>query len=110
LEFVPIGIVHTPYTSLDEIPRCAADKLEEDAVVEVYQDFAEGLRDIEGFSHLMLLVYLHEARETKLTVLPPIDDQVRGVFATRSPMRPSRNSIKVGWLEGKARYREAEGP
>lgn len=87
--------MHSPYSKVEQIPRCAAEKLEEVAVVEVFHDFSEGLQDLDGFSHVMLLVYLHEARETKLTVLPPIDDQVRGVFATRSPMRPNHIGVSI---------------
>lgn len=97
MEIEPIGIVHTPYSSVDEIPGNAIERLEEVAVVEVFHDFSEGLRDLDGFSHVMLLEYLHEARETKLTVYPPFDDsgQARGVFATRSPVRPNHIGVSV---------------
>ena len=97
MEFQPIGVAHTPYSSVDEIPRSASEKREEVAVVEVFRDFSEGLRDLDGFSHVMLLSYLHEARETKLTVYPPFDDsgQARGVYATRSPMRPNHIGVTV---------------
>ena len=72
MEIEPIGVVHSPYTSVDDIPRCAAEKREEEAIVEVFHEFAEGLADLNGFSHVMLLVHMHEATTTKLTVVPPI--------------------------------------
>jgi len=101
MEIEPIGTVHSSYRSVEDIPRCASEKLEETAVVEVFPEFAEGLRDVAGFSHLMLLVHLHEAPGTKLTVHPPIDDtgQPRGVFATRSPLRPNHIGVSIVELE-----------
>lgn len=105
-EMVPIGVVHSPYTSVDDIPRCAAEKLEEEAIVEVFHEFAEGLADLNGFSHVMLLVHMHQATTTKMTVVPPIDgnEQARGVFATRSPLRPNHiglSTVELVRIEGR---------
>jgi tRNA-Thr(GGU) m(6)t(6)A37 methyltransferase TsaA len=98
----PIGVIHSPYRSVEEIPRCAGEKLDETARVEVFPEYAPGLRDVEGFSHLMLLAHLHEARDTKLVVHPPIDPsgRPRGVFATRSPQRPNHIAVSIVELEG----------
>ena len=106
VEMVPIGVVHSPYTSVDDIPRCAAEKLEEEAIIEVFQEFTEGLADLNGFSHVILLVHLHEATSTKLTVVPPIEgnEQARGVFATRSPLRPNHiglSTVELVRIEGR---------
>jgi tRNA-Thr(GGU) m(6)t(6)A37 methyltransferase TsaA len=95
MEIVQIGTVHSPYTEIGQIPRCAVDRLEEVAVVEVFHEFSDGLQDLDGFSHVMLIVHMHKAEEVKLRVLPPIDDQIRGVFATRSPMRPNHLGVSV---------------
>ena len=96
-ELTPIGTVRTPYRTTDAIPCCAAEKLSEEAIVEVFPEFAEGLADLDGFSHVILLVHLHEARSTKLTVFPPVDDsgRPRGVFATRSPLRPNHIGLSI---------------
>ena len=101
MEIEPIGTIHSPYGSVEEIPLCASEKLEERAVVEVFQEYAEGLKDVEGFSHLLLLVHLHEAPGTKLVVNPPVDDEgkARGVFATRSPLRPNHIGVSIVELE-----------
>lgn len=101
MEMKPIGVVHTPYMSVENIPLCASEKLEAVAVVEVFPDYVEGLRDVEGFSHLMLVVHMHEATGTMLTVHPPIDDEgkARGVFATRSPMRPNHIGVSIVELD-----------
>ena len=95
MEIVQIGTVHSPYTELGQIPGCAVDRMEEVAVVEVFHEYSDGLQDLEGFSHVMLIVHMHKAEEEKLRVLPPIDDQERGVFATRSPMRPNHLGVSV---------------
>ena len=95
MELEQLGTVHSPYRGPQEVPCCQRERLEEVAVVEVFRDFAEGLRDLDGFSHLMLIVHLHRASETKLIVNPPIDTEQRGVFATRSPMRPNHLGVSI---------------
>jgi len=92
-----IGMVRSPYTDIGSIPRCSEDRLDQLAEVEVFEEFAEGLVDVEGFSHLLLVTYLHRADRVKLTVVPPMDDRAHGVFATRSPHRP--NHIAVSTVE-----------
>ena len=57
--------------------------------VEVYPEFAEGLKDVEGFSHLYLLFAFHRSTGYSLRVVPHSDTQLRGLFATRSPNRPN---------------------
>ena len=57
--------------------------------------FIEGLADIDGFSHLTLLYHLHLIDSARLTVTPFLDDQVHGIFATRSPARPSPIGIST---------------
>jgi tRNA-Thr(GGU) m(6)t(6)A37 methyltransferase TsaA len=100
MELKRIGTVRSPYTHVDQIPRCAAERLKERAVVEVDEAYAKGLADLEGFSHVILVVRFHLADREMLTVVPPIDDQERGVFATRSPMRPNHLGVCIVELEG----------
>ena len=57
--------------------------------VEVYPKYVEGLKDLEGFSHIMLLYHFNRTKEYSLTVKPFLDDNDRGVFATRAPSRPN---------------------
>lgn len=63
--------------------------------------FAPGLADLEGFSHLILLYYFHNAGDTKLTVTPFLDCKARGVFATRAPVRPNKIGLTVVKLIGR---------
>jgi len=95
MKLTPIGTVHSPYTSIEQIPRGTIERLEEVAVVEVFHDYAEGLKDLDGFSHVILIVYFHEATEERLAVTPPLDDHPRGVFATRSPSRPNHLGVCI---------------
>jgi tRNA-Thr(GGU) m(6)t(6)A37 methyltransferase TsaA len=63
--------------------------------VEVYTDFAAGLKDIEGFSYLILIYHFHLSNGYQLIVKPYLDDSMRGVFATRSPKRPNQIGMSV---------------
>ncbi len=90
----PIGIAHTPFTGPEGMPIQAAFS---DAVgmVEIYADYVDGLQDIAGFDYLMLLYHFHMASRESLRVTPFLDDQPRGVFATRAPTRPNRIGLSV---------------
>ncbi len=63
--------------------------------VEVWPEFVEGLKDLEGFSHIILLYHFHRAREVRLTVVPFMDSEPHGVFATRAPKRPNPIGLSV---------------
>jgi len=63
--------------------------------IEIDSDYVAGLKDLEGFSHIILLYYFHQVRESKLLVIPFMDTQQRGVFATRAPKRPNPIGLSV---------------
>jgi tRNA-Thr(GGU) m(6)t(6)A37 methyltransferase TsaA len=87
--FRPIGILRSPHTRAEVTPIqpvYAADCL---GRAEILTEFAEGLADIEGFSHLYLLYWLHLAEPLQLRVRPFLQDVEHGVFATRAPCRPN---------------------
>jgi tRNA-Thr(GGU) m(6)t(6)A37 methyltransferase TsaA len=85
----PIGIIRSPFDKLEDMPIQPSSESSGPGVVEVYPDFAPGLKDLEGFSHIYLLYHLHKAGEVKLEVTPFLDEQPRGLFATRAPSRPN---------------------
>jgi tRNA-Thr(GGU) m(6)t(6)A37 methyltransferase TsaA len=93
--FKPIGIINTPFQDPSGMPiqPTAAEGVEGMVVIE--PAFQEGLQDLEGFSHLVLVYYFHRAGPHQLLVTPFLDDQVRGVFATRAPRRPNQIGISV---------------
>ncbi len=89
-----IGVVHSPFKEPKNVPIQASASTAE-GTVEVFPEYAEGLRDIEGFSHIILLCYLHLAKGSPLIVKPFLDDKTHGVFATRSPARPNNIGLSV---------------
>lgn len=72
---------------------------EVEGYVLVDKKYIGGLQDLEGFSHIYLLYSFHEATRTELLVTPFMDQQVRGVFATRSPLRPNHIGISIVQLK-----------
>lgn len=91
----PIGIVHSPFTTPKGTPIQSAAGADVRATVEIYSEFANGLQDLEGFSHLILLYHCHRSRPYTLTVLPFMDSVPRGVFATRAPSRPNPIGLSI---------------
>lgn len=98
----PIGVIRSPFPDPVGMPVQAVGAVGVAGVIEVLPEFAAGLRDIVGFSHLILLYHLHLARGHALTVTPFLDDQPHGIFATRSPARPNPLGLSVVRLTGVA--------
>ncbi len=87
--FKPIGVIRTEHRSPEETPIQTVYAEGCLGQVEVFPEFAAGLRDLERFSHVFLLYRLHRAVGPELLVRPFLQDTLRGVFATRSPNRPN---------------------
>jgi tRNA-Thr(GGU) m(6)t(6)A37 methyltransferase TsaA len=95
IQYKPIGIIHSPFKEVKGTPIQPAGAKGIDGNVEVFPEYAEGLKDLEGFSYVVLLYHFHLAGEPSLTVIPFMDSSPRGVFATRSPRRPNPIGISV---------------
>jgi len=91
----PIGIIHTPFRELENMPIQPSGAAGICGTVELFPEFAEGLKDLDGFSHLILLYPFHESRGYKLIVTPFLDSETRGVFATRAPKRPNPIGLSI---------------
>lgn len=91
----PLGVIHSPFSELNGMPIQAAAAKHVSGTIELYPAYADGLKDIEGFSHLILIFYLHLTEEPRLQVVPYLDTVPHGVFATRSPKRPNRLGMSV---------------
>ena len=100
IEFQPIGVIHTPFTEPEGMPIQPAGAAGVKGTVEVFEEFRAGLKDLDGFSHVILLYHFHRSRGFKLHVVPFMDCQPRGVFATRAPKRPNPIGISVVRLCG----------
>src|SRR3990172_7337513 len=90
----PIGILHSPFTDKNQTP-IQSTRSQVSGYVEVFPEFAEGLKDLEGFSHIILLYTFHQSDGYTLQVKPFLDDHVRGLFATRHPCRPNPIGLSV---------------
>jgi len=99
IELHPIATFHSPYCDLEGMPvqPCGAQNV--CATIEVKEEYVEGLKDLDGFSHLYLIYYFHKVKEPKLSVIPFNDKTktARGVFSTRTPMHP--NSLGLSLVE-----------
>lgn len=100
LELKPIGIIHSPYHTNGEAPHQGCLR-EEISHVELFKEFEEGLKDIEGFSHIIVIYWFHKSKGYHLIVKTPWDTTPHGLFATRSPNRPCPLGLCVAELVGR---------
>jgi tRNA-Thr(GGU) m(6)t(6)A37 methyltransferase TsaA len=96
----PIGIIHSPFTEKQKTPIQAVRSQTAGQVL-IYPEFAEGLQDLEGFSHIILVYVFHRSQGYTLRVKPFLDDNLRGLFATRYPYRPNPVGISIVQLLAK---------
>lgn len=91
----PIGYVRSPYTDSKAIPKGLGVKHEAEGVLEILPEFAPGLKDVEGFSHLFVVWVFDRSTDFELVGNTPADNRPHGVFATRSPRRPNPIGLTV---------------
>jgi len=91
IKYRPIGVINSPFDEPVNMPIQSAAASGICGKVEIYDKFVGGLKDIDGFSHIILLYAFHKSEGYKLQVKPFLEDVVHGVFAVRAPKRP--NSI-----------------
>ncbi len=90
-----IGYIRSAYEDTGQIPKGLGAKHSEVGILELLPEFEEGLREIEGFSHLFVLWVFHEAGACELVGHTPTDGKVHGIFATRAPRRPNPIGLSV---------------
>jgi tRNA-Thr(GGU) m(6)t(6)A37 methyltransferase TsaA len=95
IKYRPIGIIHSPFSNLENMPIQPSGRTSAPGTVDILPEFAAGLKDVEGFSHVILIYHLHEVHRQQLTVTPFLDQEPRGIFATRAPTRPNPVGISV---------------
>jgi tRNA (adenine37-N6)-methyltransferase len=95
INFTPIGIIHTPFLSHEDMPIQGPGGKGTKATIEIYPEFAAGLKDLDGFSHIILIYHMHLVEKFLLLVKPFLDDEKRGIFATRAPVRPNPIGMTV---------------
>lgn len=93
--YEPIGTILSPFTRLEDMPIQPAGARQVRGRVELLPQYMDGLQDLGGFSHIVLLYHFHRVRGYELRVTPFLDDQPRGLFATRAPRRPNPIGLSV---------------
>ena len=99
IELNPIGVIHTPFTQPEGMPIQPVGAAGVHGTVEVFAAYQAGLKDLDGFSHVILLYHLHRSQGFDLEVVPFLDTQSRGLFATRAPRRPNPIGLSVVRLD-----------
>ncbi|NIQ92204.1 MAG: tRNA (N6-threonylcarbamoyladenosine(37)-N6)-methyltransferase TrmO [Deltaproteobacteria bacterium] len=100
IRYRPIGVIHSPFKQTKGMPIQPAGARGVAGTVEVIPEYGDGLKDLDGFSHIFLLYHFHLSQGYSLMVKPYLDDSLRGVFATRAPRRPNAIGISVVRLVG----------
>ncbi len=107
--YKPIGVIRSPHNRAEDTPIQPVFALGIRGSVEVLPEYEEGLRDLEGFSHIHIIYPFHCAGIPKLVVTPYLDYRPRGIFSTRAPCRPNAIGMSLVRLierEGSVLYIE----
>ncbi len=103
IQLRPIGVIRTPFKEPKGTPIQPAVAEGASGTVTVFEEFQDGLKDLEGFDRIWLIYWLHQAPKARLLVTPFLDDHERGVFATRAPARPNpigMSSVRLLRVDG----------
>ncbi len=95
INFSPIGYFRTPFTEIKGMPIQPLGAADVEGHIAVLPDYMAGLKDLDGFSHLIVLYHLHQITGHDLVVQPFLDIEKHGIFATRSPKRPNPIGLSV---------------
>src|SRR4030065_353863 len=95
IRYRPIGIIHSPFKEVDGMPIQPSGALGIKGTVELFIEYSAGLKDIDGFSHIILVYHFHLSRGYALEARPFMEDETHGIFAVRAPARPTPIGISV---------------
>jgi tRNA-Thr(GGU) m(6)t(6)A37 methyltransferase TsaA len=93
--FHPIGVIHSPHKVMSKTPIQPVLCSDIEGTVVLDAEYADGLKDLQGFSHIYLFYYFHQSQKTCLRLKPYLSDQEHGIFATRAPHRPNKLGMSV---------------
>jgi len=99
IKLKPIGIIHTPYKEPKGMPIQGKFEKNVKGRIEIFPQYKQGLKDIEGFSHLILIYYFNRSEEEKLIGKPFLENAEHGIFSIRSPHRPNHLGFSIVKLE-----------
>ncbi len=99
----PIGIIHSPYKESKDIPIQGTFKSEVEAWLELKDKYANGLKNLDEFSHAIIIYYFHKSQREEIEGKPFLEQNKHGIFAIRSPNRPNHigfSVVKIKSIEG----------
>lgn len=99
VEYKPIGIIHSPFNDLEGMPIQPVGARGIKGEIHLDNKYKDGLKDLDGFSHIILIYQFHLSQGYSLEVKPFLDTEKRGIFATRAPKRPNPIGMSVVRLE-----------
>jgi len=102
--FRPIGLLHTPYENKEGVPIQGVFDSESKGRAEIFGEYEPALKDIEGFSHLILIYVFHQSKGFDLVCRPYMEETMHGLFAIRAPRRPNPIGLSVVRLERRERH------
>ena len=95
ITYTPIGVIYSPHLDIANMPIQPSNSKGIMGYIEINPEYAGALRDLDGFSHIILIYHFHMVNSFKLTVIPFLDDKSHGLFATRAPKRPNPIGLSV---------------
>ena len=104
-EFNYIGKVYSEFKTIENMPIQGAGISNGSGYIEVFDEYLDGLKDLDGFSHCYVIFHLHEVKGYSLLVKPFLDNVLRGVFATRAPKRPNAIGLSIVKIDSIQRNR-----
>ena len=103
----PIGKIYSPYKESSEIPIQGRFKDDVEAWVKLKKEYTRGLKDLDKFSHCILIYYFHKSDKETIEGKPFLEDKKHGIFAIRSPHRPNHigfSVVKIQRIQGNILY------
>jgi len=95
----PIGFIHSPYKQVKDMPIQGKFKPGVKAWIELKEEYSAGLKDLESFSHAIIIYHFHKSEKTEIEGKPFLEDNKHGIFAIRSPHRPNHIGLSVAKIE-----------
>ena len=95
ITYKPIGTIHSPFKEPKGTPIQPSAAKDTEGTVEIFKEYEKGLKDIDGFSHIILIYHFHLSGSYSLEVIPFMDDKPHGIFTTRAPSRPNPVGLSI---------------
>lgn len=109
IKYEPIGVIHSPFKDAKGMPIQPSGAQGVKGTVDVFEKYCAGLKDIEGFSHVILVYHFHLSKGYSLEVKPFMDEKTHGIFAVRGPARPNPigiSTVRLVKVEGRTLHIE----